>query len=97
MKLMRGPVLAISGLGSYYLPFIRKYPFNAADHQVGFSNFDVQTYHQRVFLKYKFRFSASKVGSEILHFQLALNIFGVSSSSDHTYNSRALEVLFMNC
>ena len=62
-----------------------------------FSNFDVQTYHQRVFLKYKFRFSASKVGSEILHFQLALNIFGVSSSSDHTYNSRALEVLFMNC
>lgn len=26
------PVLAISGLGGYYLPFIRKYPFSAADH-----------------------------------------------------------------
>ena len=62
-----------------------------------FSNFYVQTYHQRVLLKYKFRFSASKVRSEILHFQLALNLFGISSSSDHTYNSRALEVMFMNC
>ena len=64
MKLMRGPVLAISGLGSYYLPFIRKYPFNAADHQVGFSNFDVQTNHPRSSLKG----SKAGVGPEILCF-----------------------------